>query len=222
MSAPSLLIGSELALYREVLPRVRSRHPDAWFLGEVIHGDYAQVGLAVQSECHERLVREWLDSQAAGGILVYDEGEDTYTWSLAKAGQQTRMRFTTNNAAARCVTWMAVTAVPSGTVVPTGVQVGSGVKAGATYRITIQGSATQTGNDLDIMIKGRGYLQVTLPSGQVSFSSWSMMISSRSAAARSSSCSARPARTGDRTSSSSSSTASLTRRRPTAASRTAR
>ena len=35
-------------------------------------------GLAVQSECHERLVQEWLDSQAAGGILVYDDSAETY------------------------------------------------------------------------------------------------------------------------------------------------
>ncbi|WP_324253932.1 alpha-amylase family glycosyl hydrolase [Microbacterium schleiferi] len=29
------------AFWAQVLPRVRERHPDAWFLGEVIHGDYA-------------------------------------------------------------------------------------------------------------------------------------------------------------------------------------
>ncbi len=28
--------------WSEVLPRVRQAHPDAWFVGEVIHGDYAQ------------------------------------------------------------------------------------------------------------------------------------------------------------------------------------
>jgi cyclomaltodextrinase len=28
--------------WRKVLPLVRERHPDAWFLGEMIHGDYAQ------------------------------------------------------------------------------------------------------------------------------------------------------------------------------------
>lgn len=28
--------------WANVLPRVRERHPQAWFLGEVIHGDYAQ------------------------------------------------------------------------------------------------------------------------------------------------------------------------------------
>lgn len=29
--------------WAQVLPRVRERHPDAWFVGEVIHGDYAAV-----------------------------------------------------------------------------------------------------------------------------------------------------------------------------------
>lgn len=29
------------SFWAEVLPRVRDRHPDAWFVGEVIHGDYA-------------------------------------------------------------------------------------------------------------------------------------------------------------------------------------
>lgn len=29
--------------WEKVLPRVRERHPDAWFVGEVIHGDYAAV-----------------------------------------------------------------------------------------------------------------------------------------------------------------------------------
>jgi flagellar basal-body rod protein FlgG len=57
-----------------------------------------------------------------------------------------------------------------GTVVPTGVQVGTGVKAGSTYRITEQGSATQTGNKLDVAIQGRGYLQVLLPSGETAYS----------------------------------------------------
>jgi len=29
--------------WARVLPRVRERHPDAWFLGEVIHGDYVEI-----------------------------------------------------------------------------------------------------------------------------------------------------------------------------------
>lgn len=31
------------AFWADVLPRVRQRHPDAWFVGELIHGDYAAV-----------------------------------------------------------------------------------------------------------------------------------------------------------------------------------
>jgi flagellar basal-body rod protein FlgG len=57
----------------------------------------------------------------------------------------------------------------TGTVVPTGLQVGSGVKAGSIYRITLQGSMTQTGNPLDIAIQGQGYLQVQLPSGETAY-----------------------------------------------------
>ena len=57
----------------------------------------------------------------------------------------------------------------SGTVVPTGIQVGAGVKAGSVYRITEQGSMTQTGNKLDLAISGRGYLQVLLPSGETAY-----------------------------------------------------
>ena len=57
----------------------------------------------------------------------------------------------------------------AGTVVPTGVQVGAGVKAGSVYRITTQGNLTQTGNRLDMAIDGRGYFQVTLPSGETAY-----------------------------------------------------
>jgi flagellar basal-body rod protein FlgG len=56
-----------------------------------------------------------------------------------------------------------------GTVVPTGVQIGGGVKAGSTYRITAQGSMTQTGNRYDVGIEGRGYLQVLMPSGETAY-----------------------------------------------------
>ena len=57
----------------------------------------------------------------------------------------------------------------AGTVVPTGVQVGHGVKAGSVYRITEQGSATRTDNRFDLAISGRGFLQITLPSGETAY-----------------------------------------------------
>ena len=57
----------------------------------------------------------------------------------------------------------------NGTIVPTGIQIGAGVKAGSVYRITEQGSTTQTGNKLDLAINGRGYFQVLTPSGETAY-----------------------------------------------------
>ena len=56
-----------------------------------------------------------------------------------------------------------------GTVVPTGIQIGSGVKAGSVYRIMEQGSPNQTGNTYDIAVQGKGYFQITLPSGETGY-----------------------------------------------------
>ena len=52
-----------------------------------------------------------------------------------------------------------------GTVLPTGVQVGLGVRPAAVTIHLAQGSLSATGSDLDVAIDGRGYLEVTLPSG---------------------------------------------------------
>src|SRR3954451_19368271 len=57
----------------------------------------------------------------------------------------------------------------SGTVVPSGAQVGLGVKTAAIYRINEQGNLQQTSNSLDVAIKGHGYFQVTLPSGETAY-----------------------------------------------------
>jgi flagellar basal-body rod protein FlgG len=56
-----------------------------------------------------------------------------------------------------------------GTVVPAGIQVGGGVKTGSVYRITEQGTMTNTGNKLDVAINGRGYFQVLMPSGETGY-----------------------------------------------------
>lgn len=53
----------------------------------------------------------------------------------------------------------------AGTIVPTGIQVGLGVQTGSIYRITEQGSLSQTGNELDLAISGRGYFSIELPNG---------------------------------------------------------
>jgi len=52
-----------------------------------------------------------------------------------------------------------------GTVVPTGIQLGLGVRTAAVTVNVAQGSPSATNGDLDLMIEGSGYLEVTLPSG---------------------------------------------------------
>ncbi|MEZ5972782.1 MAG: flagellar basal-body rod protein FlgG [Hyphomonadaceae bacterium] len=61
------------------------------------------------------------------------------------------------------------TSSASGGVVPLGIQLGVGVRADAVGRITEQGGISATGNPYDIAINGRGYFQVTMPSGQTGY-----------------------------------------------------
>jgi flagellar basal-body rod protein FlgG len=56
-----------------------------------------------------------------------------------------------------------------GTVLPTGIQLGLGVRPAAVSVVLAQGSLSQTGGDLDLAIEGRGYLEVTLPSGTAAY-----------------------------------------------------
>lgn len=52
----SIWLGDELGLYRE-LAGMGPRNADS---------------VAAKTECNARLVREWLDGQAAGGLVAYD------------------------------------------------------------------------------------------------------------------------------------------------------
>ncbi|TCO73364.1 flagellar basal-body rod protein FlgG [Rhodovulum euryhalinum] len=56
-----------------------------------------------------------------------------------------------------------------GTVLPTGVQLGLGVRPASVTVNLAQGSLSQTGNDLDVAVEGRGYLEVTLPNGNPAY-----------------------------------------------------
>jgi flagellar basal-body rod protein FlgG len=56
-----------------------------------------------------------------------------------------------------------------GTMVPAGVQLGLGVRPAAVTVNFSQGSLTATGGELDLAIEGRGYLEVTLPSGVAAY-----------------------------------------------------
>lgn len=52
-----------------------------------------------------------------------------------------------------------------GTVLPTGVQLGLGVRPSSVSMQIQQGALSASGGELDLAIEGKGYLEVTLPSG---------------------------------------------------------
>src|ERR1700753_2592250 len=53
----------------------------------------------------------------------------------------------------------------SGTLLPSGIQLGAGVRTAAVYRISTQGTLTQTGNPYDVAVNGAGYFHVQMPDG---------------------------------------------------------
>jgi len=55
------------------------------------------------------------------------------------------------------------------TVVPSGLQVGLGTRTAANSISMTQGSFTQTGNPLDLVIQGKGFFQVQLPNGELGY-----------------------------------------------------
>ena len=56
-----------------------------------------------------------------------------------------------------------------GTIVPTGVQLGLGVRPAAVSVNMAQGALGASGGVLDVAIEGRGWLEVTLPSGAAAY-----------------------------------------------------
>ena len=50
-------------------------------------------------------------------------------------------------------------------IVPEGAQVGMGVRTAAVRNLHLQGTLTQTGNQLDLALTGRGWFQITSPDG---------------------------------------------------------
>jgi flagellar basal-body rod protein FlgG len=58
----------------------------------------------------------------------------------------------------------------SGLTSPMRIEVGHGVKLAATNKNFKQGTMTQTGNPLDMMIEGDGFFQIRLPDGTIGYS----------------------------------------------------
>jgi len=61
------------------------------------------------------------------------------------------------------------TSSDANTIVPSGIQIGVGVRTAGVYRISEQGNLTSTGNTYDLAISGKGYFQITLPSGETAY-----------------------------------------------------
>ncbi|HEX2653676.1 MAG TPA: flagellar basal-body rod protein FlgG [Xanthobacteraceae bacterium] len=56
-----------------------------------------------------------------------------------------------------------------GNVLPVGVDIGTGVKTVATPRMMGPGSPSQTGNPLDLMIRGDGFFKIQMPDGTFAY-----------------------------------------------------
>ena len=59
--------------------------------------------------------------------------------------------------------------ISSGVNTPVGIEVGSGVKPGATVKVFTMGELQNTGRSLDIAIAGDGFLQVSMPNGDIRY-----------------------------------------------------
>lgn len=57
----------------------------------------------------------------------------------------------------------------SSTQLPSGLMVGTGVRTVATEKLHTQGNITQTENALDVAIQGRGFFQILMPDGSLSY-----------------------------------------------------
>lgn len=55
------------------------------------------------------------------------------------------------------------------TQLPSGMNLGTGVRVVATEKLFTQGSMLNTGNALDVAVKGRGFFQVLLPDGNLAY-----------------------------------------------------
>src|SRR4029453_8515440 len=56
-----------------------------------------------------------------------------------------------------------------GTILPVGVDIGGGVKTVGTPRLVSQGTLSQTGNELDVAVRGEGFFKIQMPDGTFAY-----------------------------------------------------
>jgi flagellar basal-body rod protein FlgG len=110
-------------------------------------------------------------SIAATGMLAQQTNVEVISNNIANMNTTayTKRRTEFNDLLYQDLRRVGSTSSDAGTIVPAGVQLGLGVKTAAVYRISSQGSLLSTDNSLDVAVQGKGYFQVTLPSGETAY-----------------------------------------------------
>src|ERR1044072_6754543 len=110
-------------------------------------------------------------SIAATGMLAQQTNVEVISNNIANMNTTayTRRRTEFNDLLYQDLRRVGSTSSDTGTIVPAGVQLGLGVKTASVYRINEQGSLQSTDNSLDLALQGKGYFQITLPSGETAY-----------------------------------------------------
>jgi flagellar basal-body rod protein FlgG len=108
---------------------------------------------------------------AGTGMLAQQTNVEVISNNIANMNTKayTRRRTEFNDLLYQDLRRVGSTSSDAGTIVPSGVQLGLGVKTAAVYRITEQGSLLSTDNSLDVALQGKGYFQITLPTGETAY-----------------------------------------------------
>ncbi len=108
---------------------------------------------------------------AATGMLAQQRNVEVVANNLANMNTTAYMRRRTefHDLIYQDLRRVGTTSSDAGTIVPSGVQLGLGVKLAAVYRIHEQGNLEATDNTLDLAIQGKGFFQITLPTGDTAY-----------------------------------------------------
>ena len=108
---------------------------------------------------------------AATGMLAQQRNVEVVANNLANMNTTAYMRRRTefHDLIYQDLRRVGSTSSDSGTIVPSGVQIGLGVKLAAVYRIHEQGNLEATDNTFDLAVQGKGFFQITLPTGGTAY-----------------------------------------------------
>ena len=108
---------------------------------------------------------------AATGMMAQQQNVNVVANNLANMNTTAYMRRRTefHDLIYQDIRRVGTTSSDAGTIVPTGVQLGLGVKLAAVYRIHEQGNLESTDNTFDLAVQGKGYFQITLPTGDTAY-----------------------------------------------------